>query len=89
MRYVKMGHHEPGVRRDVLKGEDIFSTRFLSAEEHNSTGWFENAWAATFCLVVRAPALVDFYARPWVTAYFVVCGIALNVLAIALLVLVR
>lgn len=49
MRFVKMEGHEPGVRRDLVTGEDVYSSRFLNAEEHMNDWWVFEIWATIYC----------------------------------------
>lgn len=50
-RYVKI-LDEPGVRRDLLTGVDVYSSRFLNAEEHNIQGRGERLWVSIWCTLV-------------------------------------
>lgn len=61
MRYVKISK-EPGVRRDLVTGKDVYSSRFLNDEEHMLHGRVEEAWATGWCLIVSLPTYLR---REW------------------------
>lgn len=81
MRHVKLKGHEPGVRRDLLTGQDIYSSRFLSAEEHFPQRMVADVWCWIVGVCIGLPALlrrelgIRWDYLNFAEAFFVCCGI--------------
>jgi hypothetical protein len=74
MRYVKISK-EPGVRRDLLTGQDVYSSRFLNDEEHMLHGPVEEAWAVTWCHLLAVPGFLRKNTYPFLRAFFALLGL--------------
>jgi hypothetical protein len=58
MRYVKLKGMEPGMRFDLVTMQPVYSSRFLNAEEHLNTPWWQEVWATLFCSIISLPLFV-------------------------------
>lgn len=79
MRYVKLVGDEPGRRFDLLMGRSVFSTRFLSEEEHMLTGRVEDAWATVWCWIFALPTLLRSKILPMVRDVFALLGLGYTI----------